>query len=86
MALQKTSVSTSSEDSELSRLRRIEANYERDKAKLKGRQGVFAGSESRNIGRADSGGNPAREPDRTSMERVSRGFERLIKEALHERI
>jgi hypothetical protein len=71
-------------DAELERLRRIEANYRRDKALLaRERQPLFARSASLDMERADEGASPA-ESDAFAIQRMNDRFGRLIKEALNE--
>jgi hypothetical protein len=62
------------EGAELARLRRIEANYEKDKAMLE-RQPALARSDTHDVGHAEGAG----EADETAIKKMSAKFENLIK-------
>jgi hypothetical protein len=72
-------------EAELERLRRIEANYERDKALLaRERQPLLALRASHGMERADEAAGTPLEADTFAIQRMNDKFGRLIKEALNE--
>jgi hypothetical protein len=67
-------------DAELDRLRRIEANYERDKAAMaKEKAPALARSESHDVGHAEDGGEEFIEPEKASLKMSGKLLEELIK-------
>jgi hypothetical protein len=67
-------------DAELERLRRIEANYEKDKAAMSREKApALARSESHEVGHAEDGGEEFIEPEKASLKMSSKLLEELIK-------